>query len=104
MSEGENRRQFPRHACSVMMEGVRPAQADAPRRAFACRAINASEGGLLIESEAPLAVGQRITLNLRGTDRSRAVDAEAEVAWTKFEGGVHRSGVRYLRRREEFVV
>jgi hypothetical protein len=100
MSEHDNRRRFARHACDVAMDGVR----QAPKDAFACRARNASEGGLLLESETPLVVGGRLTLSLRGTDRSRAIDAEVEVMWAAAEGGVHRAGVRYLRRREEFVV
>ena len=100
MSEHDNRRQFVRHPCDVAMEG-RSAE---PRRTFACRARNASEGGLLIETDAALAPGQRLTLSLRGADASRAMDAEVEVMWVAVEGGVHRAGVRYLRRREEFVV
>jgi hypothetical protein len=104
MSEPENRRQFERHACDVALDSVRAAHEGAPRESFRCRAVNASEGGLMIESETPLAVGQRLVLRLRGADRSRVVDAEAEVLWAKSGTGVHRAGVRYVRRREEFVV
>lgn len=100
MSEPDNRRQFPRHACDVAMEGVR----QAPKPAFACRALNASEGGLLLESGTLLAVGERLTLSLRGADPSRAMDAEVEVVWAESENGLTRAGVKYLRRREEFVV
>jgi hypothetical protein len=100
MSEHDNRRQFPRHACDVAMDGVRKA----PKQAFACRALNASEGGLLIETDAVLAPGERLTLSLRGTDRSRAMDAEVEVVRAESEDGLTLAGVKYLRRREEFVV
>ncbi len=104
MSERENRRRHERRACDVTMDGARPAHEGAPRGAFRCRAVNASDGGLMIESETPLAVGQRLMLSLRGSDRSRAVDAEAEVIWTKTVHGGHRAGVRFLGRHEQFVV
>ena len=104
MAEHDNQRRFPRHECDVPMEGrlqTRPGQAPGALR---CRALNASEGGLMIESQTPLTVGQRLVLFLRGGDRSRALDAEAEVVWVTSESGVHRAGLRFIRRREEFVV
>ncbi len=100
MSEHENRRRFVRHACDVAMDGVR----QAPKQAFACRALNASEGGLMIETEATLAPGQHLTLSLRGADPSRAMAAEVEVVWAESVNGLTRAGVKYIRRREEFVV
>ncbi len=104
MSDQKNRRRYERHSCDVTMEGARPAHEGAPRGSFRCRAINASEGGLMIESETPLAVGQRLVLRLREKDRSRAVEAEAEVVWTESVPAGHRAGVKFLRRNEQFVV
>ena len=104
MSEREDRRRHARHECRVAMEGRRETRPGGPAETFPCRALNASEGGLLIESSLPLAAGQRLSLSLRERDRSRALDAEVEVVWARAAGGVHQAGVRFIRRREDFVV
>ena len=98
MDPQDERRLHARRPCDVTMDASRAG------REFRCRALNASEGGLMVESPTPLAVAQRLTLRLRGVDRSRLVDAEAEVVWAAPHGNSFRAGVRFLRRHEEFIV
>jgi hypothetical protein len=48
--------------------------------------------------------GQRLKLFMKARDGSRSFAAEVEVVWCKPYGEVHRSGVRFLSRRENYVV
>ena len=69
-------RRHPRQPCDRTFEGNFP---KAPVDVFRCHAVNASEGGLMLETDQALEVAQKIELSLRSRDQRRSVVAEAEV-------------------------
>ena len=104
MTDPKDRREHPRHPCDREFEGAPAGREGRPAESFRCRAVNASEGGLMIETPMPLATGQRIELFLRARDRSRSCAAVAEVVWCKPHAGGFQAGVKFLSRREDFLV
>ena len=73
------------------------------------RAMNASQGGLLLHFSEPLQIGQylRLKLILSSGFRSNAIETIAEVTWINIqlgEGEKHyRSGVRFINISPEDV-
>ena len=96
-----DRRRYPRRPCDRTFEGSLP---ETSKDVFRCRALNASEGGLMLETNRSLAVGQKLDLFLRNRDRTRSMAAEVEVRWCRPHGEGFRCGVMYLSRREDYVV
>ena len=65
------------------------------------KAMNASQGGLLLYFSEPLEIGQylRLKLFLSSDSTLSAIETITEVAWTDIhldEGGDYRTGVRFL--------
>jgi len=104
LNERAERRKHPRHRCDQTFEGELPQGAPEPTVSFRCHAIDASNGGMMLETREALEVGRRLKLFLKARDSSRSFVAEAEVMWTKEYGDVHRSGVKFLSRREEYMI
>ena len=104
MRDGGERRKFPRHPCDRDFEGRSGEGAGEPREDFPCHAVNASSGGMMLETHEPLDVGKRIELSLRARDGSRSFLAEAEVVWTRAYGKMWHCGVKFLKRHEDYVV
>ena len=101
MSERVNRRRHERYPCDRDLDGQLAGKEAAT---FPCHAVNASEGGMMIEVTRALETGQKIELYLRSRDRSRSFVAEAEVRWCQPHGQGFRCGVMFLSRREDYVI
>jgi len=97
------RRKHPRRACDREFEGSLAEEAMEPSAGFRCHAVNASSGGMMLETRKKLEVGQRIELSLRVRDNTRSIVAEAEVVWSRAYGDLWHCGVKFLSRREEYV-
>lgn len=104
MGDPSERRRSPRYPCDREFEGRLPEEAPEPEKGFRCHAVNASTGGMMLETRDALEVGQHIELSLRARDGSRSVMAQAEVVWTQAYGEVWHCGVKFLKRREDYVV
>jgi len=101
VSENENR-QHERYPCDRDLDGQLP-QTPESSPTFRCHAVNASEGGMMLEVSNRLEVGQRMELFLTARDSSRSFVAEAEVRWCEAYGEHFRCGVMFLSRRENYV-
>ena len=104
MENSAERRRDPRHDCDRVFEGSHPEAAKKPARGFRCHAVNASTGGLMLETRNELGIGQRIELTLRARDDLRFFVAEAEVMWCEAYGEAYRCGVKFLSRREDYMI
>ena len=104
MDSPVERRKHPRYPCDREFEGRLAEETAEPSAGFRCHAINASTGGMMLETRDKLDVGQRIELSLRARDNTRSIVAEAEVVWSRAYGDVWHCGVKFLSRREEYVV
>ena len=104
LADPTERRKSPRHPCDRELEGRVSEAAVEPREGFPCHAVNASTGGMMLETRDALDVGQRIELSLRARDGSRSIMAEAEVVWTQAYGEVWHCGVKFLKQREDYVI
>lgn len=59
---------------------------------------------MMLDTLNKLKVGQRIELFLKARDSSRSFVAEAEVVWTEGYGEAYHSGVKFLSRREDYII
>jgi len=100
----DGRRRHPRHACDRVFEGELSGGSREPAGSFRCHAIDASEGGLMLETRDELTVGQEVELFLKARDSSRSLAAEVRVMWCKPYGEVYHCGVAFLSRREVYVI
>jgi c-di-GMP-binding flagellar brake protein YcgR len=92
------RRKYPRFSIDLPIEYY---QMDSPVP-HAGRAINSSEGGLLVYFSEPIEIGQHLKLKLFFSSESElnTLEALVEVVWRDIhldkEWGDYRSGVRFL--------
>ena len=101
--ENSDRRRQPRHDCDNVFEGSLPEAAKKPAHGFRCHAVNASTGGLMLETQNKLEIGQQIELTLRARDDSRSFVAQAEIMWCEPYGEAYHCGVKFLSRREDYM-
>ena len=100
--EGIERRKHRRYPCmldamfrSIGMEGPGSAEEGYIR----CKAINISEGGLLLEGDAYIPEGQRLEIRVDLGEESKVIVAEAEAVHSHEKSGTFRIGVKFIKKR-----
>ncbi len=100
-SAGADRRQHPRFPC-MLDTSFRPIGQDGsflPDKGYIkCKAINISEGGLLLEGDVYVPQGQRLEIFVKLEDNFKTIAGEAEaVRWKETHGKFH-IGVKFVKK------
>ncbi len=99
---GVERRRHPRFPClldarfrQIGEQGPVPTEEGYIR----CKAVNISEGGLLLEGDAYVPEGQRLEIYVKLEDGFKTIAGEAETVRAEKKFGVFRIGVKFIKKQ-----